>query len=165
MEGCRPNVPFAVHSDSDCADAFRPSLLSMIPRVTDEEIMQAFASTVVSADHCADESAASVSASLRNLNIQNNVLFRMIVHSKQFQERSSGMLNVRIICCFVCVTHFSGATSQTFSSLTSSVQILFFSCSFCLAIWQLTERCLCTFRRQVVCYALLSTIIMSLPLL
>ena len=36
------------------------------------------------------------------------------------------------------------------SSLTLSVQILFFSCSFCLAIWQLTERCLCTFRRQVV---------------
>ena len=120
MEGCRPNVPFAVHSDSDCAGVFRPALLSMIPRVTDEEILQAFASTVVSADNCADESAASVSASLRNLNIQNNVLFRMIVHSKQFHERSSGMLNVRIICCFVCVTHFSGATSQTFSSLTSS---------------------------------------------
>ena len=104
MEGCRPNVPFAVHSDSDCAGVFRPALLSMIPRVTDEEIMQAFASTVVSADHCADESAASVSASLRNLNIQNNVLFRMIVHSKQFQEKSSGLLNVR---CYLllCVCH------------------------------------------------------------
>ena len=105
MEGCRPNVPIAVHSDSVGADVFRPAaLLSMIPRVTDDEIMQAFASTVVSADHCADESAASVAASLRNLNIQNNVLFRMIVHSKQFQERSSGMLNGR---CYMllCVCH------------------------------------------------------------
>lgn len=102
MEGCRSNVPFAVHSDSDCAIVFRPALLSMIPRVTDAEIMQAFESTVVSADHCADESAASVSASLRNLNIQNNVLFRMIVHSKQFQERSSGMLNGRYLLLCVC---------------------------------------------------------------
>ncbi len=89
------DVPVAEHSDPACAGVFRSALSSMIPRVSDDEIMQAFASTTLSADQCDDASPASVSASLRSLNIQNNVLFRMIVHSRLFQSKHTGMLNVR----------------------------------------------------------------------
>jgi hypothetical protein len=86
-------VSDAAHFESASAGGLRPSLASMIPRVTDDEILQAFASTTLSADQGADASPASLSASLRSLNVQNNVLFRMIVHSRHFQARSSGMLN------------------------------------------------------------------------
>lgn len=101
----RTKGPFADQNDQAFAGLFRPSLLSMIPPVSDEEIMHAFASTTVSADQSADESSASVTASLRSLSIQNNVLFRMIIHSRHFQ-RSSGMLLGR---CYllVCGCHAS----------------------------------------------------------
>jgi hypothetical protein len=75
----------AAHFESACAGGLRPSLVSMIPRVTDDEILQAFASTTLSADQGADASPVSLSAFLRSLNVQNNVLFRMIVHSRHFQ--------------------------------------------------------------------------------
>ncbi len=98
------NGPFADQNDQAFTGLFRPTLLSMIPRVSDEEIMQAFASTTVCADQSADESPASVTASLRSLSIQNNVLFRMIIHSRHFQK-SSGML----FSCYllVCDCHTS----------------------------------------------------------
>ncbi len=99
-------VPFTEVSDPDCAGVFRSALSSMIPRVSEDEIMQAFASTTLSADQCSDASPASVSASLRSLNIQNNVLFRMIVHSRLFQARHSGMLIGR------CYLLFCGHTSR-----------------------------------------------------
>lgn len=100
------NDPVAVHSDLTSVAVIRRSLLSIIPHVSDEEILQAFASTTLSADQGADASPASMSASLRSLNVQNNVLFRMLVHSKLFQARSTGMVNGR---CYLllCVCHTS----------------------------------------------------------
>lgn len=97
----RTDVPDAGHSDSAFAGLIRPSLLSMIPHVTDDEIMHAFASTTV----CVDDSPASLTASLRCLSIQNNVLFRMIVHGRHF-AKISGMLTCR---CYLllCGCHAS----------------------------------------------------------
>jgi hypothetical protein len=89
---CLGAASAAGDSEPIAARMFSASLLHAIPRVTEEEIVQAFASTcaVVSAS----DDAASVSASLRSVHVQNNVLFRMIIHSGIFQN-FSGMLNGR----------------------------------------------------------------------
>ena len=112
----------AVHTYPACVGVLRPSLLNMIPRVSDDEILQAFASTTMSADQFAEASPASVSASLRSLNVQNNVLFRMIVHSRHFAS-STGMLNVR---CYLLLGIYHASHRSDFVNRSDFEHILVF---------------------------------------
>jgi hypothetical protein len=84
----------AANSQAAAANVFASSLLNVIPPVTNEEILQAFLSTT-DAVVDSEDTVASLAASMRSMNFQNNVMFRMIIHSGILQRNSGGRMNGR----------------------------------------------------------------------